>query len=113
MVTGQVVFPDDCCVALRQVVAWEHRLGEAYEIAELREKLAPVFSGRASVLLERVLGQECQAGGYLPLELLPCLRDELAQVHRCIDDPQVNELVDAFTWLANAAEGEGNPIVFV
>ena len=113
--TGEVYFED---VRLsrkyyNQREAVNHRLGNISAIAELDSEVIPLI-GPKSVTAQKILYSGTHSGDKIPLEDLPKLTTELRAIRLSGQgSPLLLEFVAALEVLIQAANHEGNPIVFV
>lgn len=96
---------------LRELVAASFRLGNLDGVICLREAVASVL-GEKSFIAEHILYSGTHAGDCLPMDRLQSLREELNRLKQ-IDDSAVAKFVRQMEALIEAAQQEGNPIVFV
>ncbi|MBF0548448.1 MAG: hypothetical protein HQM08_28695 [Candidatus Riflebacteria bacterium] len=112
--TGEACLKPDICsqIPLEAFVATSKRLGNHDEIRYLREKISEIFSGKGSVILERVLYSASHSGDVIPSSEFFKLREEIRQL-RMLPDASLNSFVESMVTLINCGILEENPIVFV
>jgi hypothetical protein len=91
--------------------AIERRLGNLSGIAWLRETVGDLLRNPESIVQSRVLYSGTHSGDSITLNELPRLRDEIGLLKSC-GPPELRAFIDAMESLMDAAEAEGNPIVF-
>ena len=113
--TGEVYFEDDELSRKYrlQFRTAEHRLGNMAEISALRDEVTRLI-GPDSVILRKVLYSGTHSGDIIPVESVSTLIDELNSIH-CArqQSPELKRFVGSMKEIIQAAEDEGNPIVFV
>jgi len=110
--TGQATaVGDEDFLSLRESSAARTRVGNLSDVAYIFDAVEAVL-GEKSFIGERVLYSGSHAGDCIPLNQLQPLRDELNRLKH-IDDSEVVRFVRGMEDLIEAAEQEGNPIVFV
>jgi hypothetical protein len=95
-----------------KLFAIERRLGNISEIARLRESVGELLRNQESILQSRVLYSGSHSGDSIPLNKLPQVREEIALL-KSYDRPELSTFIGAMEAVMDAAETEGNPIVFV
>jgi hypothetical protein len=92
--------------------AVERRLGNLSQIVWLREVVSKLLPNPGSIIPSQVLYSGFHSGDSIRLNELPQLREEIALL-KSKGPPELREFIETLESLMNAAEAEGNPIVFV
>lgn len=111
--TGQAEFRAGVWAPLSDLVSADVRFGNLDEVVRLRESIEPLFCGRSSLLLEKVLSSGTHTGDVIPLSDLGRLRGEVDLVRSRVESPSVRSFLDSCDRLIASARDEANPIVFV
>jgi hypothetical protein len=113
--SGEVYFEDDKLARKRdhRREAVAHRLGNISAIAELRDEVARVI-GPQSMTIQKILYSGTHSGDAIPLRELPELSAELQAIRQSgRGSARLHQFVGALEKLIQAANEEGNPVVFV
>lgn len=113
--TGEVYFEDDEISRkyLPHRHAVEHRLENVSAVAELRDEVTRLV-GPTSMTVQRILYSGTHSGDAIPVSELPELAAELDSIRQCgRGSPHLHQFMRALKELIQAANDEGNPIVFV
>jgi hypothetical protein len=114
-VTGEVYFEDGKLSRkyYHQREAVSHRLGNIAAIAELNDEVVRL-TGPESVAVGRILYSGSHSGDTISLKDLPQLSAELHAIRQSGQgSPLLLQFVGAMEELIQAANNEGNPIVFL
>ena len=116
--TGEIYFENDQCDLRREdIIAIERHLGNVAMVDFLRVTVANLLEGHqgTSVLLSKVLYDGTHCEDVIPIEDLSALKHEIlflkeGAVHQNLVELQ--RFLSAMEELVNAAEHNGNPVVF-
>lgn len=106
----QIRFPKDMLTATKV------ELGSIVLVSDLYQKIEAIMDHPRSLVLSKILYSGSHCGDVLPVEDVPTLRKELHQIAQSYEvskDPAVARLLQQLRLLADKAEEQGNPIVFV
>jgi hypothetical protein len=92
--------------------AVERRLGNANEVAWLRETIEQTESDKYPLILRRVLYSATHSGDTICSAEFQQLRHEFNRL-KSLGEPELATFVDAMFSLLSVAQAERNPIVFV
>lgn len=96
------------------LLAADIRIGNISKVRWLREQIESRWPGRCSVILNAVLHSGTHSGDFISLDQLRRMKLEVAEID-CAEaslPPELAAFFKQIQQLLNAAEREGNPLVF-